>query len=147
MNTTPEKYDTTEVIAELLTDMGLENRPWRRELETSTIEGSPMMLHIRKKIDQKSTPCSFRDADINEILVPTVKQVDHRQHIERESGGDILVLTCGSNIHDTKGHQENMKRTSLIAGNDGCLRREPFENIVCWEESTIDEACMADILR
>lgn len=131
MHSTPEKKDATEAIIESLTGMRLD---WRRGLETSTIEGSPMMLHIRKKIDQKSTPFSIRDDVVSAVSV------------ENEYGGGVLVMTCGSNIHDTKGHQENMIRTTLISGIDGCLRRESFKNIVLWEEY-VGEACMADILR
>lgn len=143
MESTPEKSDATEEIAEMLTEMGLEFKGWSREMETRTIEGSPMIHHIRKKVDNKLTPAPFR---LHETIEENVS-VPIMDLKGEEGGGHVYIFSCGTSTHDTKDHQENMQRTTLISGIDGCLRRNPFKNIVSWEDTAVGEACMADILR
>ena len=59
----------------------------------------------------------------------------------------MQVIDSSTTAHDTRDHQENMKRTVLLSGVDGCLRREPLQHYIHWDETAIGEASVADILR
>ncbi len=60
----------------------------------------------------------------------------------------VLVICSASNEHNTGDHQENMLRTALLCGEDGCLRRAELSQHIDWVDSdTIQSAPLCDLLR
>lgn len=110
----------------------------KRNIESLTIEGSPMILN--KRMQMRPTPDFASNHRIFADLVPT------RSILPSSSCVDII---CASSIvHDTKDHQENAQRTLLLDGPSGCLRRESISKLINWIDSdNIMQPSLADLLR
>jgi acetoin utilization deacetylase AcuC-like enzyme len=139
-----------------------------------SVEGSPLMNPQLKRIDDTSTPLNrgsigslgsssssgcatpqlvlrIKRKDLNPIQV--IKE-DHvvEEVSKREASGQkqvLIVSPSGDDEHLTgDGHQENALRTTLLCGDDGCLRRSALENSLVWAPED-QEYCapIADLLR
>ena len=139
-----------------------------------TVEGSPLVLKISKDYITKQNYNLIRSTtpSLEESLSstsPAAKKIDlnptpSRNDLESTSYGSlsnnilicsnfennkkVYVLSSGSDEHDTGNHQENARRTALLCGDNGCLRRSPLENHIEWGNSdSVKLAPLADILR
>lgn len=124
---------------------------FKRSADLLTVEGSPIMQNVSKRLDSNPTPvrtmqniCDVGDekstgkcispllSSFSDIIVSKTPQEflsdtetknmspDQQQQHHRK----VLVIHSGSNNdHQTGLHQENARRTDLLCGSDGCLRR------------------------
>ena len=153
-------------ITTSFTGMKLQNpgNAFKRSADRMTVEGSPICnsaahsnapagdissseedgedlgpaVHAVKRIDLNPTPVRKPDS-LN--AANTGKSDVVRIH-------NLLVISSGSDDHNTGDHQENALRTALLAGENGCLRREPLRPYVTWlEPEAVAPAPIADLLR
>lgn len=143
--------------------------------DRSTIEGSPLVLRISREYICKQNPNIIRstiptiDESLSSSSSPAAKKVDLNPTPSRNDlvstayssinnnininndnvkNKKVFVLSSGSDEHDTGNHQENARRTALLCGDNGCLRRLPLKNYIEWGDSdNVKLAPLADILR
>jgi hypothetical protein len=104
-----------------------------------TVEGSP----VNKRMDLLPTP-NVKSAPPFETSL-TIKE-DSSKVLPRK----VLVISSGSDEHDTGEHQENALRTALLCGPEGCLRRQQLNDFVVWADDQWDKvkpAPIVDLLR
>jgi hypothetical protein len=136
---TPD-VDESESVAMIFSEMKI-NGSCERSADIMTVEGSP----VHKKMNFRPTP-NIKAATPVEPL---------RRDAESETikilPRKVLVISSGSDEHDTGEHQENALRTALLCGPEGCLRREQLRDFVVWADEQIQEevkpAPIADLLR
>lgn len=85
MQSTPERDVDTEDVLGMIEGMAL--GPLGRGAESGTIEGSPMIFHPRKKIDQKLTPAQFsKDCTKHALFhIPLTKEESLRKVLVNSS--------------------------------------------------------------
>jgi hypothetical protein len=126
----------------------------------STVEGSPLVVSLKKRQDIQNTPVKFvplmdthdeqphttaanpLTADVTNTIptpIPVPEQVFHK----------ILTITTECDAHDTrKDHQESVYRTRILCGPTGCLRRPQLGPILHWEDnSAVKPIPISDLLR
>lgn len=138
-----------------------------------TVEGSPLLLKLSSKyLSSYIERSSIQVIDSNEnidsspvsskiCLNPTPSRNDiiannsygltnniNVLNDNKTNTKKVYVLSAGSDEHDTGNHQENARRTELLCGKNGCLRRIALQNHVEWGNSdNVKLAPLADILR
>jgi acetoin utilization deacetylase AcuC-like enzyme len=121
------------------------HRTFKRSM---SIEGSPLITSA-KKMDLNKTPnSSFRKMSFEYTdILSTIDEINKISATE----GTVLVIsaeTDSHHVHNTGSHQENAARTSLLSGDQGCLRRKELQSNIKWIPSLlVQEAPLADILR
>lgn len=125
----------------------------KRSADLMTVEGTP--INLTKRIDLHSTPnirlLSSTDEQKSQI-VPTVADgeefsatnnlrplgcsaVTMTSALQSTHPRKVLIISAGSDDHDTGDHQENALRTELLCGPNGCLRRGllgmPIHHLFC----------------
>lgn len=107
----------------------------------STVEGSPLVVSLKKRQDLQNTPVKFipimdthRElvddasscAAVSVPVVPNVAAGGSSSH-------KILTISTESGSHDTrKDHQESVERTRVLCGTHGCLRRPEVAPHLLW---------------
>ena len=150
---------------------GLQKRP----LEHVTIEGSPisgsssvntpLSFHTSHNCtihdsdnDGNSDEDDGNDDDDDESVEQLSKRIDLNPTPIRKPSVDytqmnqltkLLVISSGSDDHNTGDHQENFLRTALLAGNNGCLHRAPLQSFLAWlhADAYVQPAPLTDLLR
>jgi acetoin utilization deacetylase AcuC-like enzyme len=89
---------------------------------------------------------NFFNTNDDEVIPMEVK---NENEVISKYEGNILVISSGSDAHDTGEHQENALRTALLCGSNGCLRRDGINNNIIWlnEDNNLIEAPITDLLR
>ena len=106
---------------------------------TPLLDESP----VAKKIDLNQTP-SRND------LISSLSSSSLSYNINNTiyNNKKVYILSSGSDEHDTGNHQENARRTALLCGDNGCLRRYPLQNYIEWGNTdNVKLAPLTDILR
>jgi hypothetical protein len=113
----------------------------KRSADLMTVEGTP--INLTKRIDLHSTPnirlqshvdqqkSQFVSTDaegkdfssINNICPPGYSAATMSSALQSTHPRKVLIISAGSDDHNTGDHQENALRTELLCGPDGCLRR------------------------
>lgn len=139
----------------------------KRSVDRFTVEGSPMVPLPFKQPNLNHTPLAFAQAhhssteDTSGILEndayshcidrlsPILETVEAQVSTGKQgTSRKVLVICSASNEHNTGDHQENMLRTALLCGEDGCLRRPELSSSIDWINSdTIQPASLCDLLR
>ncbi len=105
----------------------------KRTADVLTIEGSPVSVkYWHKRQDTQPTP------------KPKHHNFFHGTHKVNTVPRRVLVLTAGSDDHDTGAHQENALRTALLCGPDGCLRRKSLTDFILWADGTSASGSSSD---
>lgn len=133
----------------------------KRNKETLTIEGSPLVK--AKKRDTRPTPVAYREEAEQQDSILEAKNSRQQQHQRQKHGTQkatqssqdeaqksrvVQILSCQSQDHDTKDHQENVRRTLLLSGPKGCLRRPEVSPYLQWiDDSRVPPIQFADLLR
>jgi hypothetical protein len=136
----------------------------KRNKDTLTIEGSPLVK--AKKRDLRPTPVAYHRHGGGSSRGPEKQQDQQskgqqrhgtRQRAQQQQRGQqqgqrapqlVHVLSLQSQEHDTKDHQENVLRTLLLSGPDGCLRRPEISPDILWiDDSAVPPIQLADLLR
>ena len=138
-----------------------------------TVEGSPLLLKLSSKyLSSYIERSSIQVIDSNEnidsspvsskiCLNPTPSRNDiiaynsygltnniNVLNDNKTNTKKVYVLSAGSDEHDTGNHQENARRTELLCGKYGCLRRSALQDHIEWGNSdNVKLAPLADILR
>ena len=137
-----------------------------------TVEGSPLLLKYLTSsvITRSSTPPIVLDSNENLDSSPATKKINNLNptpsrndiiatssysnniNVLNSNNNDnikkVYVLSSGSDEHDTGNHQENARRTELLCGKYGCLRRSALQDHIEWGNSdNVKLAPLADILR
>lgn len=95
----------------------------------STAEGTPFLSGSLKRKDFKPTPLK---EDFEAHLLPLPPKTIRKPV---RSNNKLLVITSASDEHNTGDHQENALRTSLLVGEQGCLRRSSLDGYIEWVDS------------
>ena len=151
----------------------------KRPLEHVTIEGSPisgsssantpLSFHTSHNCtildsdndnnsDNNDEDDSNDDDDDDDSIHQLTKRIDLNPTPVRKPSVDytstnqiskLLVISSGSDDHNTGDHQENFLRTALLAGNNGCLHRTPLQSYLSWlhSDTCIQPAPLTDLLR
>jgi len=174
---TPSKDDNENInindLEMTFSGMKLKDRDMSRINCKDTVEGSPLVLKISKDFITKnynlirsttpsldesltSTSPAAKKIDLNptpsrhDLVSTTYDSLSNNISIgnNKFENKKVYVLSSGSDEHDTGNHQENARRTALLCGDNGCLRRSPLENYIDWGNSdNVKLAPLADILR
>lgn len=156
---TPEATDMAgappeeEMLLDTFSGMRLHPGAHKRTADVLTIEGSPVSVkYWSKRQDTQPTPRAKHHSFFHGI--------SGHGHNNNTGPRRVLVLTAGSDDHDTGAHQENALRTSLLCGPDGCLRRKSLTDFILWADGTSSSdgyrhttefegkpAAIADLLR
>jgi hypothetical protein len=135
----------------------------KRTADLMTIEGTP--VNLTKRMDLNPTP----NAKFQSIHPPTLPiftaSNDGNEECTRKNSAvtnvkimpqglqvpsprKVLVISSGSDDHNTGEHQENALRTALLCGTNGCLRRDDLEGSIIWaREDNVRPAAITDLLR
>lgn len=111
---------------------------FKRRLDNRTVEGSPCVQGIFKRLDVHPTPAK-------EIF-----QEEHKSRplLQNTDEKKLLIVYSASDEHDTGVHQENSLRTALLCGGDGCLRRSALSSSIDWlNTDSLFDPCITDLLR
>lgn len=119
----------------------------KRPQYTHTIEGSPMVMFSKRR-NSNPTPLFDRHS----IIVRNENDLNEKCHeyniLGTTKSRQVAVLSSCSDSHDTLNHQENAKRTLVLSGPDGCLRRKELQSKVCIQGSNaVFHIKQADLLR
>lgn len=115
----------------------------KRNKETLTIEGSPLVKVKRR--DMRPTPVAFREVGGSRSNNTATVESNPERNSSRRI---VQVLSFQSQDHDTKDHQENVRRTVLLTGPKGCLRRPEINQFIQWiDESHVPPIQLSDLLR
>jgi hypothetical protein len=113
----------------------------KRSADLMTVEGTP--INLTKRIDLHSTPnirlpspvdkqksqfvSTVADGEdfsaLNSLCPQGCSAVTLTSALQSTHPRKVLIVTAGSDDHNTGDHQENALRTELLCGPDGCLRR------------------------
>ena len=129
------------------------NRTFKRSM---SIEGSPMIFAC-KRPDRSHTPnASFKrmSFDFTEYSAEQLQGLLNTATMPITEG-KVLVITADSDDHglnehsqENIHHQENARRTQVLTGELGCLRRKELEKSITWiSPELVKEASLADLLR
>jgi hypothetical protein len=117
----------------------------KRNKETITIEGSPLVKAKRR--DLRHTPQAFRQQTAAGRGGRGEKRAGNPER-PRDSKRMVQVLSFQSQDHNTRDHQENIRRTVLLTGPKGCLRRPETREFLRWaDDSKIPPIQLGDLLR
>ena len=115
----------------------------KRSADLMTVEGTP--VNLTKRIDMNPTPntkllpsgCSTpystaikletHHCDDEEDLVDATNTLSRKGSVPYPRR--VLVISSGTDDHNTGDHQENALRTALLCGTNGCLRRAQLGKI------------------
>ena len=128
----------------------------KRSSHLITVEGSPMVFSLKKRLDSNPTPirisqplgeCGMMQQKLGSGLQPLSKFECSREESD-SSTLKVLVISTESDHHETGDHQESVLRTRLLSGNSGCLRRPQLQSSLIWENDTeVTPIAIADLLR
>jgi hypothetical protein len=142
----------------------------KRNKETITIEGSPLVKTKRRDL-RPTPPQGFRQQRVavieddqrrgggGEKMKTIPKRAGGVRERGRRGGGRldeaeeegkrvVQVLSFHSQDHNTQDHQENIRRTVLLTGPKGCLRRPEMREFLRWiDDSKIPPIQLGDLLR
>lgn len=113
----------------------------KRSADLMTVEGTP--INLTKRIDLHATPdvrlLSSAEQQYSRILstiaddddfraignhcLPTCSTVTMAPAMHSNRPRKVLIISAGTDDHNTGDHQENALRTELLCGPNGCLRR------------------------
>ena len=126
-----------DILSRTFTNMKLD--AVKRSSDRLTVEGSPICSYT-KRMDLSDTPAPSRflsdrlsgveDSDVASSSIDSYERVILQQK--------VLVFSSSTDEHDTGNHQENALRTSLLCGEDGCLRRDPLRNNIQFVDTPSD---------
>lgn len=114
---------------------------FKRSADLMTVEGTP--INLTKRIDLHSTPNIRPLFSKDQQYSHTVSTVDGTEGFSMRGNlcplgcsavtmtsapqsnhpRKVLIISAGSDDHNTGDHQENALRTELLCGPNGCLRR------------------------
>jgi hypothetical protein len=118
----------------------------KRNKETITIEGSPLVKAKRR--DLRHTPQAFRQQTAAGRAAAGGEKRAANPERARDSKRMVQVLSFQSQDHNTRDHQENIRRTVLLTGPKGCLRRPETREFLRWaDDSKIPLIQLGDLLR
>lgn len=126
----------------------------KRNKETLTIEGSPLVKTKRR--DMRPTPVAYRGGGRTELQQQQEQQKQRHGAEQQQTlpppppqqGRVVQILSFQSQDHDTKDHQENVRRTLLLSGPKGCLRRPEVSSFLQWiDDSRVPPIQLTDLLR
>jgi hypothetical protein len=111
---------------------------FKRRLDSHTVEGSPCVQGIFKRLDIHPTPAK-------EVFQGQKKPEPLPHNTDEKK---LLIVYSASDEHDTGIHQENSLRTALLCGGEGCLRRSSLSSSMDWlNTDNLFDPCITDLLR
>lgn len=115
----------------------------KRSYDHQTIEGTPCNPDS-KRFDHGITPA--RENFIAKSVPLNLNSIELQS--KRTEGEKVLVICSASDEHDTGEHQENARRTALLSGEHGCLRRPGVNDNMVWVPAdNLPLPAIADLLR
>lgn len=124
----------------------------KRTFDHRTIEGSPYVTNIPKKLDIHPTPAKdhflqTHSASLN-LTSPPPPPPPPTPILEADGQYSLLIFSSASDDHDTGEHQENALRTALLSGENGCLRRAVVKDWMEWIDcNSLPLPSIVDLLR
>lgn len=127
----------------------------KRNADSFTVEGSPMIRRDYKRMDINPTPFKSNNTlsndrfvqknnDINKLSLQSINNNVVKNNISKK----LLVICSSSEEHNTGDHQENALRTALLCGDDGCLRRKELDGMIQWINSdNLSAPPLCDLIR
>ena len=125
---------------------------FKRNADSFTIEGSPMISRYSKRMDVNPTPLKSDTFISNEHFsqknnLTKLSQTSNNV-VESSISKKLLVICSSSEEHNTGDHQENALRTALLCGEEGCLRRKELDGMIEWINSDhLSAPPLCDLMR